>query len=152
MTVMDKEAEYARKTPSLLDLPFDAASSFMRGAAEAPSRIRQALKCDSSNMWTESGIDLGAEGAFHDSGYVQSGPLGGQDEMLELISRYEYGMKNRLYELVTHLVEADMITGNRGCPLTGQFEELVWKGIETQHADENDIGKECHEIQESLES
>jgi len=34
-------------------------------------------------------------------------------DMLELISRYEYGMKARLYELVTHLVEADMITGNR---------------------------------------
>jgi 2-keto-4-pentenoate hydratase/2-oxohepta-3-ene-1,7-dioic acid hydratase in catechol pathway len=34
-------------------------------------------------------------------------------DMLELISRYEYGMKARLYELVTHLVENDMITGNR---------------------------------------
>jgi len=83
---MDKEAEYAQRPPSLLDLPFDAASSFMRGAAEAPAKIRTALKCDSSNMWTESGIDLGAEGAFHDSGYIQPGPLGGQDEMLELIS------------------------------------------------------------------
>jgi 2-keto-4-pentenoate hydratase/2-oxohepta-3-ene-1,7-dioic acid hydratase in catechol pathway len=34
-------------------------------------------------------------------------------DMLELIERYEYGMKARLYELVTHLVENDMITGNR---------------------------------------
>jgi 2-keto-4-pentenoate hydratase/2-oxohepta-3-ene-1,7-dioic acid hydratase in catechol pathway len=34
-------------------------------------------------------------------------------DMLELISRYEYGMKARLYELVTHLVENDMITGSR---------------------------------------
>jgi 2-keto-4-pentenoate hydratase/2-oxohepta-3-ene-1,7-dioic acid hydratase in catechol pathway len=34
-------------------------------------------------------------------------------DMLELISRYEYGMKARLYELVTHLVENDMITGAR---------------------------------------
>ena len=34
-------------------------------------------------------------------------------DMLELISRYEYGMKARLYELVTHLVENDMITGPR---------------------------------------
>lgn len=34
-------------------------------------------------------------------------------DMLELISRYEYGMKARLYELVNHLVEHDMITGNR---------------------------------------
>jgi 2-keto-4-pentenoate hydratase/2-oxohepta-3-ene-1,7-dioic acid hydratase in catechol pathway len=34
-------------------------------------------------------------------------------DMLELISRYEYGMKARLYELVTHLVENDMVTGAR---------------------------------------
>ena len=34
-------------------------------------------------------------------------------DMLELISRYEYGMKARLYELVNHLVENDMITGER---------------------------------------
>lgn len=34
-------------------------------------------------------------------------------DMLELISRYEYGMKARLYELVNHLVENDMITGGR---------------------------------------
>ena len=34
-------------------------------------------------------------------------------DMLELIERYEYGMKARLYELVTHLVENDMVTGDR---------------------------------------
>ena len=34
-------------------------------------------------------------------------------DMLELISRYEYGMKTRLYELVNYLVANDMITGNR---------------------------------------
>lgn len=33
--------------------------------------------------------------------------------MTELISRYEYGMKARLYELVNHLVEEDMIMGTR---------------------------------------
>jgi 2-keto-4-pentenoate hydratase/2-oxohepta-3-ene-1,7-dioic acid hydratase in catechol pathway len=34
-------------------------------------------------------------------------------DMLELISRYEYGMKQRLYEIVNHVVENDMVTGNR---------------------------------------
>jgi 2-keto-4-pentenoate hydratase/2-oxohepta-3-ene-1,7-dioic acid hydratase in catechol pathway len=34
-------------------------------------------------------------------------------DMTDLISRYEYGMKARLYELVNHLVENDMITGSR---------------------------------------
>ncbi|MGD8279230.1 MAG: fumarylacetoacetate hydrolase family protein, partial [Gemmatimonadota bacterium] len=34
-------------------------------------------------------------------------------DMTDLISRYEYGMKGRLYELVNHLVENDMVTGMR---------------------------------------
>lgn len=32
-------------------------------------------------------------------------------DMIDLISRYEYGMKARLYELVNHLVENDRVTG-----------------------------------------
>lgn len=32
-------------------------------------------------------------------------------DMLELIGRYEYGLKYRLYELVTHLVNEDMVRG-----------------------------------------
>ena len=32
-------------------------------------------------------------------------------DMIDLIARYEYGMKARLYELVNHLVENGMITG-----------------------------------------
>ena len=35
------------------------------------------------------------------------------EDMLDLIARYEYGMKQRLYELVNHVVENDMITGSR---------------------------------------
>jgi 2-keto-4-pentenoate hydratase/2-oxohepta-3-ene-1,7-dioic acid hydratase in catechol pathway len=34
-------------------------------------------------------------------------------DMLELIGRYEYGLKHRLYELVNHLVEHDMLAGDR---------------------------------------
>ena len=33
--------------------------------------------------------------------------------MLDLISRYEYGMKARLYEIVNYVVDNDMITGAR---------------------------------------
>jgi agmatinase len=82
---MEQEKEYTQRPPSLLDLPFDAASSYMRGAADAPAAIRKALRCDSTNMWTESGIDLGAKGALHDSGYVQTCPECEPDEMLGLI-------------------------------------------------------------------
>ena len=34
-------------------------------------------------------------------------------DMLELIGRYEYGMKARLYELVDHVIAEDMLTGDR---------------------------------------
>lgn len=54
--------------PTLLGLPFDASSSFLRGPAAAPAAIRAALASPSSNMWTESGIDLGAPGMLGDAG------------------------------------------------------------------------------------
>lgn len=59
---------------ALLGLPFDANSSYLRGAAAAPQLIRRALHCDSSNLWTENGTDLGAEGAIVDCGDVAIEP------------------------------------------------------------------------------
>jgi arginase len=47
--------------PTLLGIPFDANSSYLRGAAEAPPLIREAFHCDSSNSSTESGIELDSE-------------------------------------------------------------------------------------------
>ncbi|MGB6677944.1 MAG: agmatinase [Terriglobales bacterium] len=47
--------------PTLLGIPFDANSSYLRGAADAPPLIREAFHCDSSNSSTETGIELGAE-------------------------------------------------------------------------------------------
>lgn len=43
---------------ALLCVPYDASSSFLRGAAGAPARIREALWAEGGNPWTESGIDL----------------------------------------------------------------------------------------------
>jgi agmatinase len=54
--------------PVLLGIPFDANSSWLRGAAGAPPIIRVAFRSDSSNLWTETGIDLGAEGVYRDAG------------------------------------------------------------------------------------
>jgi agmatinase len=51
---------------SVLGVPFDANSSYLRGSAKAPKLIREALFCDSANTWTESGIDVGAAGFLHD--------------------------------------------------------------------------------------
>jgi agmatinase len=54
--------------PTLVGIPFDGQSSYLRGAADAPAKIRQALKSTASNDWTEVGIDLGATGAYEDRG------------------------------------------------------------------------------------
>jgi agmatinase len=54
----------------------------MKGAAEAPQQIRAAFRSEASNLWSESGIDLGAEGLFFDAGDV--GPVAGT-EMFSLI-------------------------------------------------------------------
>ncbi|MGB2963020.1 MAG: agmatinase [Anaerolineales bacterium] len=43
----------------VVGIPFDKNSSFRRGPALAPQRIREALFCESSNMWTENLIYLG---------------------------------------------------------------------------------------------
>jgi len=53
---------------SLLGIPFDENSSYLRGTAQAPPRIVEALYCDSSNLWTENGADLQAK--LHDLGSV----------------------------------------------------------------------------------
>jgi agmatinase len=53
-------------TVTLLGVPWDASSSFQRGASAAPARIRDALRSPSSNSWTEMGIDIAAEGVLRD--------------------------------------------------------------------------------------
>jgi agmatinase len=43
----------------------------LRGAGDAPPKIREALRCDASNLWCESGVDLGVEGAYEDAGDLE---------------------------------------------------------------------------------
>ena len=57
--------------PTLIGIPFDANSSYLRGAAGAPAKIRESLSCDASNMWSEVGVDVDAPGAFADRGDLQ---------------------------------------------------------------------------------
>ncbi len=56
--------------PTLLGVPFDGFSSYLRGAGDAPAKIRQALRCHASNQWTELGVDLGSAGTYEDSGDI----------------------------------------------------------------------------------
>src|SRR4051794_18708492 len=56
---------------SLLGVPHDENSSYLRGAAEAPDAIRRMLHCDAYSIWSETGIDLGAVGRLVDHGDVR---------------------------------------------------------------------------------
>jgi agmatinase len=54
--------------PALIGVSYDASSSFVRGAAAGPEAIRRALHSPSSNGWSESGVDVLADGALADEG------------------------------------------------------------------------------------
>lgn len=54
--------------PTLLGIPFDGQSSYLRGAGDAPAKIREALRCEASNSWTELGVDLSSVGMYEDAG------------------------------------------------------------------------------------
>ena len=54
--------------PTLIGIPFDGYSSYLRGAGDAPPKIRAALRCDASNDWSELGVDLGVAGVYEDAG------------------------------------------------------------------------------------
>lgn len=58
--------------PTLLGIPYDASSSYLRGAAAAPAAVREAVHSDSSNRWTERGIDLSVPGVMSDRGDLES--------------------------------------------------------------------------------
>ena len=53
---------------TLIGVPWDASSSYERGAAEAPLRIRAALTSPSSNSFNERGDDLSSSELLADAG------------------------------------------------------------------------------------
>lgn len=52
----------------LLSIPCDNGSSYMKGPAEGPGLVREAFHSPSSNLWTESAVDLGEAKVFADLG------------------------------------------------------------------------------------
>jgi arginase len=76
---------------ALIGFRYDENSSFMKGAADAPPQIRAAFRSDASNLWSESGIDLGLEGTFFDAGDVE--PVSGTD-MFSLIENSVWTLLN----------------------------------------------------------
>ena len=61
---------------AVIGFPYDDNSSFMRGPAQAPEKIRQAFQSDSTTRWTESGINLGEDSVLFDAGDLELGSVG----------------------------------------------------------------------------
>lgn len=56
---------------SVVGIPYDESSSFLRGCALAPAKIREAFHSDSSNYFTESGNDLKDHPGITDVGSIE---------------------------------------------------------------------------------
>lgn len=69
-------------TVTLVGIPFDEYSSFMRGSAKAPSAIRQTLHNGASNLFAENGVNLDGHPLFCDLGDLM---LPGGDEAIAAI-------------------------------------------------------------------
>ena len=70
-------------SPCLIGLPYDASSSFLRGAAGAPPLIRAALHSPSANSWTESLLDISAPGMLGDAGDLALPPTADARALIE---------------------------------------------------------------------
>jgi agmatinase len=64
----------AAAAPTLIGIPYDRGSSHLRGAAEAPARIREALRSPATNAWSETGVDTSEH--LRDAGDVSVPPDG----------------------------------------------------------------------------
>jgi len=78
-----ESADLTAGRPTLIGLPYDASSSFQRGAAGAPAVIREALASSSSNRWSEALVDLGASGVVADAGDLALPATGEARDLIE---------------------------------------------------------------------
>lgn len=68
---------------SLLGIPHDENSSYLRGAAEAPPLVRRELVSDAYSRWTETAVHLGAEGMLVDHGDLRFEGAGDPWDVIE---------------------------------------------------------------------
>ena len=71
---------------TLLGVPWDEQSSFMRGAAAAPAAIRAALQSPSANLSSESGLEFGLDARLEDAGDLAL-PAGDPAAAMDAIAR-----------------------------------------------------------------
>ena len=139
-------------TAIVIGIPFDDYSSFLKGASKGPKAIRKALYSESTNLATESGLDLGSNDKWQDRGnieitdtdtafdlienvcneYLNQGArivtLGGDHSItLPIIRSYSRSLKTMdILQLDAHPDLYDELDGNReshGCPFARIMEE-----------------------------
>jgi agmatinase len=86
------------KTVAIVGIPFDAFSSFMHGAAHAPTQIRETLHAGACNLCSESGIDLAARPEFIDLGNID---IDGESDAIESIEATTSDLLNRDIRLIS---------------------------------------------------
>ncbi|MGD9253100.1 MAG: agmatinase [Holophagae bacterium] len=67
----------------VVGVPIDENSSYLRGTAQAPQMIREALRSPSFNLCAENGLDLGGDGRWRDEGDLGSPTAQPSFEMVE---------------------------------------------------------------------
>lgn len=75
------------RTVTLIGLPTDRHSSYLRGPAKAPALIRAALFSDAYSPAAESGLELGIDIRIDDRGDVPLREADGDDELIEAAVR-----------------------------------------------------------------
>lgn len=81
-------APMALATPAaMLGVPYDASSSFRRGPAQAPQRIREALWSAAGNSWTEGLADISDSKVLVDAGDVDVDPVDPRGSITSAVER-----------------------------------------------------------------
>lgn len=68
---------------AVLGIPSDVRSSFLKGAAEGPAKVRQVMVAGGGNLCTEDGLDLGGDSLFGDAGDFEIQVIAGMDAGIE---------------------------------------------------------------------
>jgi arginase len=106
--------------PALVGIPYDASSSWRRGAAAAPDEIRRALKSDAYNSWSESLIDVGSPDRLGDIGDLDVSDVAHVRETIERGIKDVISIGHRPLSLGgDHSITYPIIRGFG--PLFGQF-------------------------------
>ncbi|MBL7851831.1 MAG: agmatinase [Cyclobacteriaceae bacterium] len=108
-------------------IPFDANSSFLRGPALAPGKIREAYRSDSANTFAESGRDLGSDAGWTDLGDL---PVASPADFRNL--------KNRVHELAVQYPKLFVLGGDHSITAP------VVRGIQAAHGNFSILHIDAH--------